>query len=110
MAATVILKNQNIAIPQNHLTDLDKIGMVMHLRPLDHNSIEIFTIFKIQDGSGRHLEKLKKSWYLKNCLTNFNKIWLGVASRTVDPNSQYKFTILTIQDGGSRHLEKSEKS
>jgi len=38
---------------------LTKFGPAMRLSPADTNSIQKFTISKIQDGGGRHFEQSK---------------------------------------------------
>jgi len=38
-----------------------KLGTVTHVDPLDRADCQNFEISKIQDGSGRHFEKIEKS-------------------------------------------------
>ena len=58
MAVAAILKIRkkcNISAMERPI--LTKFGTVMRLGPADTNSKQKFTISKIQDGGGRHLEK-----------------------------------------------------
>jgi len=58
MAAAAILKIRKISnISAMGRLILTKFGTVMRLGPEDTNSKQKFTISKIQDGGGRHLEK-----------------------------------------------------
>ena len=62
MAAAVILKIRKISnIFAMEQVILTKFGGVIRLGPADTNSKQKFTISKIQDGGGRHLEKTKKT-------------------------------------------------
>ena len=59
MAAAAILKNLIIAISAAFGPILTKFGKMMQFDSLDRPDSYKFEIFKIQDGGGRHLEKLK---------------------------------------------------
>jgi len=58
MAAAAILKIRKISnISAMERLIMTKFGTVMRLGPADTGSKQKFTISKIQDGGGRHLEK-----------------------------------------------------
>ena len=54
---------------------LMKFGTMTHIGPLQRIDRYNFEFLKIQNGGGRHLEKLQKSRYLRNRLTDLYKIW-----------------------------------
>jgi len=41
------------------------------------STVKISKKLEIQDGGGRHLEKIEKSSYLGRGLTDFDEIWHG---------------------------------
>ena len=54
---------------------LMKFGMLTHIGPWQRINRYNVEFLKIQDGSGRHLEKSQKSRYLHNGLTDFYETW-----------------------------------
>jgi len=63
---------------------------------------------KIQDGGGRHFEKIENLQHLSNGLTDFCEIWYATPFDLCDRPDRQNFEILKIQDGGGRHYEKSK--
>jgi len=62
-----------------------KFGILTHIGPWQRINRYNVEFLKIQDGSGRHLEKSQKSRYLHNGLTDFYETWYRGAKCVSQP-------------------------